>query len=278
MELLKFLISRHFWKSLFIAIAITIVVITSIFLSLKIYTRHGQAMAVPDLTGMTLAEADSIILEKELRYQVVDSVYNTEITRGCVVEQNPPPEFKVKKNRTIFITINAFNPEMVLMPDLVGVSLRQATAIIENSGLEVGRLTYVPDIAINNVLQQKIDGNVIEEGDSIIKGSRVDLILGRGLSNDKTVAPELLGLLLEEAKDRITSRFLNLGAIIYDGSIYNAEDSAGARVWKQRPYYKETQLISLGASVDIWLTVDSLKLGLSDTTRLEIPAENEIPQ
>ncbi len=284
MELLKFLISRQFWKNLFIAIVITLVVITFIFLWLKIYTRHGRSLAVPDLTGMTLAETDSIILEKKLLYQVVDSVYNTEVTRGCVVEQNPPPEFKVKKNRTIFITINAFNPEMVRMPFIMGVSLRQATAMIENAGLEVGRLTYVPDIAINNVLQQKINGNVIEEGDSIIKGSRVDLILGRGLSNDKTVGPELMGLLLEEAKNLITSRFLNLGAVIYDGSIFNKEDSVTARIWKQKPVYKETQLINLGASVDIWLTVDSVKLGLSDTTSYELPGdpgipdENDVPQ
>ena len=117
----------------------------------------------------------------------------------------------------------------------------------------------------------------VEEGDSIIKGSSIDLILGRGLSNDKTVGPELIGLSLEEAKDLITARFLNLGAVIYDGSIFNYEDSSAARVWKQRPLYKETQLINLGASVDIWLTVDSVKLGLSDTTSYELPAELEIP-
>jgi len=272
MELLRFLFSRLFLRNLLLAAAITFVVGLFIFLSLRIYTRHGQAMAVPDVRGLTLEETAQLITEKKLRYKIIDSTHNSSVEKGCVVEQNPPPEFRVKKNRTIFITINAFNPETVRMPDLVGVTLRQAKVIIENAGLKLGRLTYVPDIAINNVLQQKYKGMNIEAGDSIIKGSIIDLILGRGLSNDKTVTPDLIGLYLSEAEDRITSRYLNVGAVIYDGSIFTAEDSAIAFVWKQKPAYDENkELINLGASVDIWVTVDSLKLPQADTVTVEIP-------
>ena len=271
MEFLKFLVSRRFFKNLFLAIVITFVVVTAIFLALRIYTRHGQALAVPDLTGMTLEETDSIIMERKMHFYIADSVYNSDVPRGCVVEQNPPPEFKVKKDRTIFVTINAFNPEMVPMPNLVGVSLRQATAILKNSGLEAGRLRYQADIAVNNVLQQKLNGNVIEEGDSVVKGSRIDLTLGRGLSEDKTVAPELRGMNLIRARERITANYLNVGAIIYDGSVFDAEDSAKAKVWKQKPDYDGSRLINLGASVDIWLTTDSVKLGMNDTTGIRLP-------
>jgi beta-lactam-binding protein with PASTA domain len=186
MELLKFLFSRRFLKNLLLAAVITFFVVLLIFLFLRIYTRHGQALAVPDLWGLTLEETDRIIQERKLNYKVVDSIYNSSVERGCVVEQNPPPEFRVKKYRTIFITINAFNPEMISMPDLVGVTLRQAKAIAENAGLKIGKLTYVPDIAVNNVLQQKFNGILIASGDSIVKGATIDLTLGRGLSNDKT--------------------------------------------------------------------------------------------
>ena len=272
MELLRFLISRQFLKNLFMAIVITSVVVLIIFLFLRIYTRHGQALAVPDLRGLTLEESTQLIQDRKLRLKVVDSTYNSTAERGCVVDQNPPPEFRVKKYRTIFITLNAFNPEMIRMPDLVGVTLRQAKVIIENAGLKLGRLTYVPDIAINNVLQQKYKGNMVLAGDSIIKGATVDLILGRGLSENKTVTPDLTGMLFSEAEDRITSRYLNVGAVIYDGTIYTMEDSAKAFVWKQRPSYEENkELINLWASVDIWLTIDSIKLPQPDTTVVELP-------
>lgn len=266
MNFLRFLFSRVFLKHLAIAAGITLLILCVVFIFLRIYTRHGQALSVPDLKGLSLEEADSVLASKKLRLQVVDSVFNLNAIRGSVIEQNPQAEFKVKENRTIFLTINAFNPEIIPMPEVVGVSLRQASAILETAGLKTGRLTYVPDIAVNNVLQQKYMGNVIEEGDSIAKGSEIDLVLGRGLSNERTAAPDLMGLLFEEARQKITERYLNLGAVIYDRSIENNDDSAAAFVWKQRPVYNEEDeiLINLGSSVDIWLTVDSTKLPLPE--------------
>jgi beta-lactam-binding protein with PASTA domain len=277
MNFLRFLFSRVFLKHLAIAAGVTLILLTAILLFLRIYTRHGQALSVPDLTGLSIEEADSVLAERKLRMHIVDSVFDMNATRGSVIDQNPRPEFKVKEDRTIFLTINAFNPEIIPMPNVSGVSLRQASAILQTAGLKIGKLTYVPDIAVNNVLQQKYRGNVIEEGDSIPRGSKVDLVLGRGLSNEKTAAPDLVGLFLDEARQRITERYLNLGAIIYDRSIENADDSALAFVWKQRPVYSEEEeiLINLGSSVDIWLTVDSTKLPLPEEIKLQPPGEDE---
>ncbi len=262
MDLLKFLTSRLFLKQLLIAVSVILFISIFTLLFLRIYTRHGQALSVPDLSGFSIPEADSLLTARKLRYQIVDSVFNANLIRGTIIDQNPSPEFKVKENRTIFLTINAFNPEIIRMPNIVGVSLRQARAIMETAGLNIGKLTYVPDIAVNNVLQQKFNGNVIEEGDSIVKGSQIDLVLGRGLSNEKTAAPDLIGLFFEQAKERITNRYLNLGAVIYDASFEDAEDSVNAFVWKQKPEYREEAMMNLGSSVDIWLTVDSTKLPL----------------
>jgi beta-lactam-binding protein with PASTA domain len=270
MKFLKFLISRLFLKQLFYIIVFTIFVLIFIFIFLKIYTRHNQALSVPDLRGLSIKEAQDILVSKKLHYQIVDSVYNNFVARGSIVEQNPPPDFKVKVDRTIFLTINAFNPEMVRMPNVIGVSLRQAKAIIETGGLDVGRLNYVPDIAVNNVLQQKYKGNNIEPGDSIPKGSKIDLVLGRGLSDDKTASPDLIGLKLPKALDKITSRYLNIGAIIYDGSFTNAEDSVNAFIWKQRPVFDDQTMLNLGSTVDIWITADSTKLPQADTTSIDL--------
>ena len=276
MNFLRFLISKVFLKHLAIAVGVTLVFMFAVFLFLRIYTRHGQALSVPNLQGMSIQEADSILSERNLHLHIVDSVFNMNATRGSVIDQNPRAEFKVKEGRTIFITINAFNPEIIAMPDVEGVSLRQARAILETAGLKVGKLTYVPDIAVNNVLQQKYKGNVIEEGDSIARGSEIDLVLGRGLSNEKTAAPNLVGLLFNEARQRITDRYLNLGAVIYDRSFETADDTAMAFVWKQRPVYDKDNeiLINLGSTVDIWLTVDSTKLPLPEEV-LPLPGEED---
>ena len=90
-----------------------------------------------------------------MRIEITDSVFNHNLTRGTIIEQNPFAGFKVKKNRRIFLIINANTPEKVKMPNIVGVSHRQAEAVLKNAGLEIGRLIHVPDIAVNNILKQK---------------------------------------------------------------------------------------------------------------------------
>ena len=117
------------------------------------------------------------------------------------------------------------------------------------------------------MLEQKYQGIQIEAGDSIPKGSKIDLVVGRGLSDEKTAAPYLIGMYLEDGINRITSRYLNVGAIIYDSSIVDFEDSLFAFIWKQRPEYDDETLINLGSTVDVWITADSTKLP-ADTLKI----------
>ncbi len=257
MTLLKFLGSKTFFKHLAYAVGGVAVLLTLTFLILRIYTHHGQALSVPDFTGLTLEEVQLKAKKHKMRIEISDSVFNNNRPKGTVIEQNPLAGFKVKKNRRVFLTMNANNPEKVKMPNIVGVSHRQAEAVLKNAGLEIGRLIHVPDIAVNNVLKQKYNGEEIKEGEMVPKGSKIDLVLGMGLSNQKTQVPNLDHYSLERAKNRIMRSALNIGAVIYDESIIDGTDSTEAKVWRQYPSFKENKLIRLGSTVDLWLTVDS---------------------
>ena len=98
---------------------------------------------------------------------------------------------------------------------------------------------------------------VINEGTLITKGSVINLVLGMGLSSETTRVPDLVGLGVEEATEIISDYFLNLGAVTYDESFENAEDSTGALIWRQYPDYDELKRLNMGMEVDIWLTLDS---------------------
>jgi len=164
------------------------------------------------------------------------------------------------------LTINAFNPEMVAMPNLINLPKRQAVALIESAGLEMGTPRYIPDISIDVVIKQIYNGKEIMEGDSLQKGSTIDLILGKGLSNQRTEVPDLIGMDLESAKNRILGASLTLVTSIYDNTIISGDDSAMAFVYKQNPEFKTDATIQLGSSIYLWLTVDSARLP-SDSTR-----------
>ena len=280
MSLKKFLLSREFFKNLGLAILIAAGILFVIIIWLSIFTRHGQARAVPDFYGLTIDEAETLAHKKRMRVQIIDSVYTNIVPRGCVVEQNPPTNFRVKKQRRIVLTINAFNPEMVVMPDLVGLSARQAYSVIESSGLEAGNPLYKPDLTIDFVLDQLIYGEKVIPGDSIQKGTEITLVLGKGLSSLRTPVPDLIGKTLARAKSTILGSSLTLGTFNFDKTIVNGEDSLAAFVFKQNPVYAEDATLQLGSPVYIWLTTDSARLpvdstliNMYDTLLIEPPSE-----
>lgn len=270
MSLKKFILSKVFIKNLGSAIAIVVGVVMLLLIWLNFYTRHGQARPVPDFTGLTIEQTAKLAKKSRLKYQIIDSVYTTLVPKGCVTEQNPKPGFKVKKWRNIMLTINSFSPEMVAMPNLVDLSKRQALLLIENSGFEVGLLKYRPDLSVDVVMEQQYHGKKVAEGDSLQKGSVIDLVLGKGLSNQRTAVPDLTGMHLESAKNKILVSSLNLGTYIYDVSIINGNDTTTAFVYKQNPEFKEDASLQLGSSIYLWLTVDSGKLPV-DSTLIVLP-------
>lgn len=266
MDFFRFLTTKKFLRHLGLAVALGIIILLGIVVWLKIYTHHGQAITVPNLAGLTVEEVDDVTSSRRLRYEVVDSVFSTEMPRGTVLKQNPKANSLVKKNRKIFLTLNAINLEMVSMPRLVGLSIRQARLALQNAGLILGDIEYRPDYAINNVLQQMHLDSVINEGTEITKGAVIDLVLGMGLSKETTRVPDLVGVTMEEATMVIADYYLNIGAITYDESMENEEDSALAFIWRQYPEFDEFKRLNMGMEVDIWLTIDSTLLPQPDST------------
>jgi len=266
MSLKNFIFSKTFLKHLGLAAVIVVGIIMSLLIWLNFYTRHGQKRPVPDFKGLTLEQTQKLARKSRVRYQIIDSVYTSDVLRGCIAEQNPVPGFKVKKWRNVMLTINAFNPEMVAMPNLVNLPKRQAIALIESSGLELGTPRYIPDISIDVVIKQLYNGREIQEGDSLQKGSVIDLILGKGLSNQRTSVPDLIGLDLETAKNRILGASLTLVTSVYDNTITTGQDSTEAFVFRQNPDFAPDATLQLGSSVYLWLTVDSTKLPVDSAT------------
>jgi beta-lactam-binding protein with PASTA domain len=265
MSLKSFLLSKVFLKNLGLVITIFIGLILILLIWLNIYTRHGQARPVPDFRGLTLEETAKLARKNKLRFQIIDSVYSNVVPKGCIIEQNPAPGFQVKKRRRIILTINAFNPEMVGVPNVVRLPKRQAIAVIQGAGLEPGQLRYIPDLSVDFVIRQLHNGKEVAEGDSLQKGSVIDLVLGKGLSNERTPMPNLIGLRLDKARNTILGASLNLVFYKYDASVMTADDTLKAFVYKQLPDYTESARPQLGSVVYIWLTIDSSKIKADST-------------
>ncbi len=263
MRLIEFLKSKTFLKHIILIVLVFGILLYLTFFLLKFYTHHGQTIKVPDFKSLPQKEALVLADETKLRCEIYDSVYHREAIPGTVIDQYPPAGYNVKQKRRIFLTIASFTPEKVVVPKVIDVSLREAQSRLEIAGLKSGQVIYRPSEFYNLVLEQQYNGLPLPEDTLLPKGTPVDLVVGKGLSNERTIVPDLIFLSLDEAKTLLYDLSLNIGALVYDESVQTADDSLFARVYKQQPQPSTDEMVELGYSIDLWLTVDEEKLFLT---------------
>lgn len=226
-----------------------ILLILFFYYFLPSYTNHGETITVPDLRGMTFEELDPYLSQRELRFEVEsDSGYSSEVPPLTVLKQYPVAGSKVKANRKLFLNLNKTTPRKVLMPNLIDGSVKSAQMVLESYGLELGSIEYRPDLAQNAVLEQRLGGEVINPGDSIYQGSKVNLIVGDGLGNQMLEVPSLFGMDFEDAEFTVIGSGLRLGSILKAEPVDSLPVGA---VIRQIPAAGES--IRIGQDIDLWV-------------------------
>lgn len=169
----------EFWKTIALMIVVSFFILLLTFVSLRVYTRHGQAFIVPDLTGLTMNHLSILERDYRFRFTVIDSVFDETQPPGTIIRQNPWAGSTVKRGRNFYVTLVASMPDMVRMPNLVDLSLRSATTQLQALGLNVGAVTFRrDDMGFQGaVLDQMYRGEPINPGENIRRGSSVDLVV-----------------------------------------------------------------------------------------------------
>ena len=247
-------------RNLLIALVLVVVLIVGAMVFLNVATKHNQELVVPDFSNMTVPEAQAAASQAGMRVEVTDSVFVKRMKKGAVRDQNPSPGSKVKQGRRITLTINALNAKKVTMPNLVGLSLRQALAELQSRGLTPGKLIYVEDLATNNVLRQLRGNREIQPGESIESETVINLVLGLEPDADNgTFVPDLIGKRYLNAVDLVRKQSLNIKTLRFDDSVKDYDDSLNAVVYRQTPEVSEIP-VTIGDEVSLYFTVDPEKV------------------
>jgi len=241
------LTSKLFLRHLLLVLLAFVVFLWLILRFLNLYTNHGKTYVVEDYTGLKLEEVLDNPSNRNFEFVVIDSIFDNDREKGSIVSQTPLPNSNVKKNRKIYLTIVASQPEMVSCPNLQDLTVRQATTVLETYGIRVGKIEFVPDIG-NTVVRWKQMGKTITPGDKLVKGSRVDIVVGSGDGQGSTYLPDLVGKSRDEARSIITGAGLNIGSEFF----LNKRDTISVKVVRQNPKYSDDYEISLGSAIDLW--------------------------
>ncbi len=190
------------------------------YLFLPVYTRHNKWIIVPDLNGIHIDEVQKFLKIKKLKYSIKEKKnYSNEYPANVVLFQNPITGSKVKKNRTIYVSLNSDTPPLIEMPDLLHGSVRNAQVILKNNDLKLGYVRYVSNIAKNTILKQFYNNKIIVAGELIPKGAKVNLVIGAGLGKIKVIMPSILDKTLSEAEDILKVYGLQIGSVIYSNNV-----------------------------------------------------------
>lgn len=239
-------------KNILIAGIIIVVLCWFTLFLIDRYTRHGQTETVPDLKGLYVEEAQSLLKKQKLYVEVVDSVYVKGSPLGSVIEQTPVAGSVVKRDRPIYLVINSREIKQIPLPDLVETSYRQADATLKAIGMNVQSVEYIPSEYKDLVLGVKYQGNEVKSGTRLPDGSSVVLVVGHGLGENTSLVPNVRGINLEQARETIFSSGFVLGSSQYD--VAPSGDEAEYVIYRQRPKIGKTA--PAGTRIDVWLSKD----------------------
>ena len=181
MNLLRFLISKSFFKQLFFAALCSVFLFLVTYFGLNIITKHNNYQKVPELRGISLIKLSDILEKEGLRFEIIDSSrYMPSMKPLTVISHIPFAGREVKKNRKIYLTVNPSGYRKITLPNIIQITKRNAVSLLKSVGFEVGEYTYRDNIGKDMVLEVMHDGKIIEPGVLLPKTTKIDLVLGNG--------------------------------------------------------------------------------------------------
>lgn len=246
MGFIQFLRSRLFWKHLLLSFSALILFFALIVFLFNLYTQHDYYTKVPNFKGIYINNLSDAMDDYDISYSIIDSIYSSDFPKGTVVDQNPAAGSTVKNGRTVYLTVNAFLNQQVLMPNLINLSLRQATSLLETYGLKIGKLTYVDGLP--PIIEQWYDGKKVAPNTPIYKGSSIDLVLGKDKKRIKV--PNLVGISIAEAKEILEMKNFTIQIMDSDSSL---SDTSSVIIQRQEPSVDSDMRIDEGDIIRVWI-------------------------
>lgn len=183
------------------------------FIIMPEYTNYNEGVTVPDVTKISLNEAETLLTDYGLRYEVLDRRANAAYPANYIIDQSPQPLQLVKPNRKVYLTVNTEVRPKAVVPNVVDLSFRNARIQLENYGFTLGTTSYESSRFRNTVLRQSL-----APGDTVDRGAAVNLVLSDGLGDRIVEVPDINGLRLSQAQQQLRQTGLRVGEIRYQPS------------------------------------------------------------
>ena len=173
-------IFRFIFKSFLTTVFIIFVVGAGAFTALLAFQNMFDVSdtVVPSVIGDELNVAQEKLYDAGLKIYVSGEEFDERISRNKITTQDPVSGAKVKKNREIYVVVSKGSKVIALnIPDLKNKELKEATVIIEEYDLILGRITYTNHFTVP---KDVVIAQTPEPGNINSNSKDVNLLVSKG--------------------------------------------------------------------------------------------------
>jgi beta-lactam-binding protein with PASTA domain len=197
------------------------------------YLIVGEIVTVPSVVGMSATQAEEALRATGLYLREKATRYDEKVRPRVVLEQDPPPGQRLKLHKRVFVVLS-LGSRRLAVPDLVGLTLPQASIRLEEEGLSMGALVSARN---NHVVEGTIAAHEPPAGTEYLKGNAVALLVSSGAEEVAFVMPDLIGRHVDDVVKFLQDAGLRLGDVTEEdyegvdpGTITKQDPPAGSRV------------------------------------------------
>ena len=192
------------------ALALVVVALISAFIAMRL-AIHGREAVVPNLSGLTVADANSLARRSGLNLNLENTFYSADVPAGHILAQDPAAGSRVRRDWPVRIT-ESLGAQRVEIPDLTGQTERAASIGIRRLSLELGAVAHMaiggdPDVVLTQTPPANSGG---------VDGPRVSLLVSDSVpetAQPAYVMPSLVGLSTSAAGARAAGIGLHMVVI-----------------------------------------------------------------
>ena len=148
--------------------------------------EEAKMTTIPNVVGMSEADAEKALQDKNLVVKKGDPVYSDDVEQGEVVSVSPSEGAEVKEGTTVTLVISKGN-QPATVPKLTGKSQSDAEAALSQAGLS-GNATedYSDTVEEGVIISQDTDA-----GKEVSKGTTIGYVVSKGPKMTVVTVPDL---------------------------------------------------------------------------------------
>ena len=204
----------------------------------------ATAATVPDVSGMSEADAKTAIEDLGLTFVKGDDVSSDTVDEGLAVSSDPGAGTSAVLGADVTVSFSS-GSATVQVPDVTGMTQSEARKEIENANLAWGDVTAEdsPGTQAGRVIRSSPAADT-----SVSRGETVSVVVSSG----RTTVPSVVGKTQDEAQEAIKAAGLNYNTTTNDSKTNDQSKSNRYEVTAVDP--AEGQSIDLGDSVTLTVT------------------------